>query len=76
MTLTVICIVFDAEATAPVAVLGNSQFYWRLFLIAAFLVPYGLISAEIGTTYQGAGGLYVWTSLPFPDKHRAAQISW
>ena len=74
--LTVICVVFVAEATAPVAVLGNSQFFWRLFMIAAFLVPYGLISAELGTTYQGTGGLYDWTSLAFPGKRWAARVSW
>ena len=74
--LTVICVVFVAEATAPVAVLGNSQFFWRLFMIAAFLVPYGLIAAELGTTYQGTGGLYDWTSLAFPGKRWAARVSW
>lgn len=74
--LTVICVVFVAEATAPVAVLGNSQFFWRLFMIAAFLVPYGLISAELGTTCQGSAGLYDWTSLAFPGKRWGARVSW
>lgn len=32
--LSVICVVFVAEATAPVVSLGNSQFFWRFFLIA------------------------------------------
>lgn len=74
--LTVICVVFVAEATAPVAVLGNSQFFWRLFMIVAFLVPYGLISSELGTAYQGNGGLYDWINLAFPGSRWGARVAW
>ena len=74
--LTVICVVFVVEATAPVASLGNSQFFWRLFMIAAFLVPYGLISAELGTTYQGNGGLYDWVCQAFPSSRWGSRVSW
>ena len=35
--LAVICVVFVAEAAAPVAAIGNSQFFWWIFLIVAFL---------------------------------------
>ena len=74
--LTVICVVFVAEATAPVAALGNSQFFWRLFMIAAFLVPYGLIAAELGTTYPSSGGLYDWIRLAFPGTRWGARAAW
>lgn len=74
--LSVICVVFVAEATAPVASLGNSQFFWRLFMIAAFLIPYGLISSELGTTYRGSGGLYDWIRLAYPGTRWAARASW
>ena len=74
--LSVVCVVFVAEATAPVAVLGNSQFFWRLFMIAAFLVPYGLIASELGTTYRGNGGLYDWISLAFPGTRWGARAAW
>ena len=43
--LSVICVVFVAEAAAPVASSGNSQYFWWIFMIAAFLLPYGLISS-------------------------------
>ena len=55
--LSVICVVFVAEAAAPVASIGNSQYFWWIFMIAAFLLPYGLISSELGTAYVGDGGL-------------------
>ena len=74
--LSVICVVFVAEATAPVAVLGNSQFFWRLFMIVAFLFPYGLIASELGTTYRGNGGLYDWISIAFPGTRWAARAAW
>ena len=74
--LSVICVVFVAEATAPVAVLGNSQFFWRLFMIAAFLLPYGLIASELGTAYRGNGGLYDWISLAFPGTRWGARAAW
>ncbi len=60
--LSVICVVFVAEAAAPVAAIGNSQFFWWIFLLIAFLLPYGLISSELGTTYIGEGGIYDWVT--------------
>lgn len=74
--LTVICVVFVAEAAAPVAALGNSQFFWRLFMIIAFLVPYSLISSELGTTYEGDGGLYDWIIKAYPGSRWGARSAW
>ena len=76
IVLSVICVVFVAEAAAPVAVLGNSQFFWWLFMIVAFLLPYGLISSELGTTYQGDGGLYDWINQAYPGTRWGARAAW
>lgn len=73
--LSVICVVFVAEAAAPVAAIGNSQFFWWLFLLIAFLLPYGLISSELGTTYLGDGGIYDWVTKAFGHKW-GARVSW
>jgi len=73
--LSVICIVFAAEAAAPVASIGNSQYFWWIFLILFFLLPYGLISSELGTTYDGEGGLYDWIKRAFGNKW-GARVSW
>lgn len=73
--LAVICVVFVAEAAAPVAAIGNSQYFWWLFLIVTFLLPYGLISSELGTTYNGEGGLYDWIKKAFGAKW-GARASW
>ncbi|MBP2620705.1 APC family permease [Streptococcus panodentis] len=73
--LSVICVVFVAEAAAPVAAIGNSQFFWWLFLLLAFLLPYGLISSELGTAYIGDGGIYDWVTKAFGHRW-GARVSW
>ena len=73
--LSVICVVFVAEAAAPVASIGNSQYFWWLLMIVAFLLPYGLISCELGTAYAGDGGLYDWIKTAFPKTRWAARAS-
>ena len=74
--LTVICVVFVAEAAAPVASIGNSQYFWWIFMIIAFLLPYGLISSELGTTYNGDGGMYDWIRTAFPKGKTAGRTAW
>lgn len=73
--MTVICVVFVAEAAAPVAAVGNSQYFWWIFLLITFLLPYGLISAELGTTYEGEGGIYDWVSKAC-GKRWGGRVSW
>ena len=74
--LSVICVVFVAEAAAPVASIGNSQYFWWGFMILTFLLPYGLIAAELGTAYAGDGGLYDWIHAAYPQGKWAARASW
>lgn len=74
--LTVICVVFVAEAAAPVASIGNSQYFWWIFMIIAFLLPYGLISSELGTTYNGDGGMYDWIRTAYPNGKTAGRTAW
>ena len=76
VVLSVICVVFVAEAAAPVASIGNSQYFWWLFMILAFLLPYGLISSELGTAFPGDGGLYDWIHTAWPDSRWGARASW
>lgn len=73
--LTVICVVFVAEAAAPVAAIGTSQFFWWILLLIGFLLPYGLIASELGTTYDSEGGLYDWVRLGVGNKW-GTRASW
>ena len=74
--LSVICVVFVAEAAAPVASIGNSQYFWWLFMIVCFLLPYGLIASELGTAYPGDGGLYDWIATAYPGTRWGARAAW
>lgn len=60
VVLSIICVVFTIEACAPAAAIGNSSVFWWLLLFVTFLVPYGLIVAELGTTYAEGAGVYEW----------------
>ena len=75
---TVICVVFVCEAAAPAAAIGNQQFFWWIFLIITFLIPYGLAVAELGTAYDSEGGLIDWIRDGLGDKWaaRAAYYYW
>ena len=73
--LSVICVVFVAEAAAPAAAIGNAQFFWWIFLIITFLLPYGMVVAELGTTYDSDGGLYDWVREALGDKW-GSRVAW
>ena len=73
--LATVCITLVAESVMPTAAIGNSQYFWWLFLIIAFCIPYGMISAELGTTYQSEGGMYDWVKRAFGPKW-AARVAW
>ena len=70
-----ICVVFVCEAAALAAAIGNQQFFWWIFLILTFLLPYGMVVAELGTTYDGDGGIYDWVRDGLGDKW-GARISY
>lgn len=73
--LATVCITLVAESVMPTAAIGNSQYFWWIFLIVAFCIPYGMISAELGTTYQSEGGMYDWVKRAFGAKW-AARVAW
>lgn len=73
--LSVITVVFVAEAAAPAAAIGNTQFFWWIFLIITFLMPYGLVVSELGTAYDDEGGLYDWVRRAFGDA-QASRVGW
>ena len=73
--LATVCITLVVESVAPTAAIGNSQYFWWIFLIIAFCVPYGMISAELGTTFPSEGGMYDWVKKAFGPKW-AGRVAW
>jgi len=75
MTLFTVCAILVIETLAPSAAIGPSSITWWLITLVLFFVPYGLITAELGTTYPEEGGLYVWIKNAFGEKW-AARSTW
>lgn len=73
--LATVCITLVAESVAPTAAIGNSQYFWWIFLIIAFCLPYGLITAELGSSFPSEGGMYDWVKQAFGKKW-ATRVAW
>lgn len=73
-----VVVVLVVESAAPAAAIGPSQFFWWGALLLFFFLPYGLISAELGTIYDDEGGIYDWVKRAFGRKWggRAAWLYW
>lgn len=73
--LATVCIILVGDAVAPTASIGNSQYIWWAIMLLGFFVPYGLISAELGTQYPSEGGMYTWVKKAFGPKW-AGRVAW
>ena len=62
--LATVCITLVAESVAPTAAIGNSQYFWWIFLIVAFCLP-----------FDSEGGMYDWVKKAFGKKW-AGRVAW
>ena len=69
LTLFNVCAVLVIDTLTASASLGPSAITWWLITLVLFVVPYGLISSELATTYPGEGGIYDWVK-------RACGMKW
>jgi glutamate:GABA antiporter len=53
------------DTLGAVSSYGAQAFTWLVIMVVFFLVPYGLITAELGTAFAEEGGPYVWVKLAF-----------
>ena len=74
-TISAILVIDQLTASAKIGV--QSIFWWVLTLILYF-IPYGLITAELGSTYTEEGGIYAWVRRAFGPvwAGRAAWLWW
>lgn len=73
--LMAVTVVLVAESVAPAAAVGPSQFFWWFLLLICFFLPYGLVSAELGTTYDDEGGIYDWVKRAFGPRN-GGRVAW
>ena len=56
LTLFSVCAVLVVDGLTASASIGPSSITWWIITLILFVIPYGLISSELGTTYPGEGG--------------------
>jgi glutamate:GABA antiporter len=63
MVFFLVCALVGLDTLGQVASYGAQTFTWVIVLGALFLVPYGLVMAELGTAFPQEGGQYEWMKL-------------
>jgi len=54
---------------------GPAVLFWTVVLLVFFFIPYGLMTAELGSTYADTGGIYSWVQRAFGG-FWGTQVSW
>jgi glutamate:GABA antiporter len=62
------------DTLGAVSSYGAQTFTWLIVMLIFFLLPYGLLTAELGSTFPEEGGPYVWVKLAF-GRAAAAVVS-
>ena len=75
MILFSVCAILLLSQVTLTAQIGPSAIVWTIVMIALFFLPYGLMTAELGSTYPDAGGIYSWIVRAFGNKW-GTRVSW
>ena len=65
LALFSICALVGIDTLGAAASFGTQTLFWLVFLSVFFLIPYALITAELGTTYPVEGAVYEWVRLAY-----------
>lgn len=65
LTLFSVCAILIVDQLAASAAIGVQSIFWWVLTLFLFFVPYGLITAELGSTYPQEGGIYAWVKRAF-----------
>ncbi|HEX8753315.1 MAG TPA: APC family permease [Solirubrobacterales bacterium] len=76
VTLFAVSAILVVDQLTASASIGTGAIGWWIIALLVFLVPYGLITAELATTYPEQGGIYVWTKRAFGRRWAARNTYW
>jgi glutamate:GABA antiporter len=65
LTLFTACAIVGLDTVAFAAGVGGEAITWLAVSLLFFLVPYGLLTAELGSAFPLEGGPYEWVKLAF-----------
>ncbi len=68
LTLFTVSAIVLLDTLAASASIGVSSLTWWVLLGVIFMLPIGLITAELGTSYPDEGGIYIWIKRAFGQK--------
>ncbi|UJF19900.1 APC family permease [Vibrio sp. SS-MA-C1-2] len=75
IALFTLCAVLVVDTLTASASIGVSAIGWWLVMLIFFVIPYGLMTSELSTTYPGDGGIYDWVKAAFDFKW-AVRTTW
>ncbi len=75
MTLFTVCAILVIDQLTAAASIGVQSIFWWIFTLILFFIPYGLITAELGSTYTEEGGIYAWVRRAFGPIW-AGRVAW
>jgi glutamate:GABA antiporter len=75
MILFSVCAILLLSQVTLTAQIGPSAIVWTGLIIVLFFLPYGLMTAELGSTYPDAGGIYSWIVRAFGNRW-GTRVSW
>ncbi len=70
-----VCTVLVVDTVAATAVAGPGGIFWWFVILVLFFLPYGLVTAELATTYPAEGGIYDWVKRAF-GRNWGARTAW
>lgn len=76
VTLFTVSAMLVVETLTASAAIGTKTIAWWILAIVFFLVPYGLITAELATAYPTQGGIYVWVKQALGGRWAARTTYW
>jgi glutamate:GABA antiporter len=65
LVLFTACAILGFDTVAASAQAGAQAITWLLISLVIFLVPYGMLTAELGSAFPVEGGPYEWARLAF-----------
>lgn len=75
LVLFSVCAMLLLSQLTVSAQIGATSIFWTVVLMILFFAPYSLITAELGSTYPDAGGLYSWIVRAFGSRW-GTRVSW
>ena len=65
MIFFTVCAILAIDTLSQSASYGFQTIFWLVVSAATFMIPYALLSAELGTTFPIEGAAYEWVRLAF-----------